>query len=67
VVPSSPSGLIRAAEAAELLGVETRTIYNWVAANRIPVVRLSPRTIRFDPEALRSWIQDHVELAGEAS
>jgi excisionase family DNA binding protein len=59
----SSTGLIRAPKAAELLGIETRTLYNWVAAGRVPVVRLSPRTIRFDPEALRAWIDEHVELA----
>ena len=60
---TSSNHLIRAAEAAELLDIETRTLYQWVAAGRGPVVRLSPRTIRFDPMALRAWIDDHVELA----
>ena len=55
--------LIRAAQAAEQIGIETRTLYQWVAAGRVPVVRLSPRTIRFDPEALQAWIDEHVEPA----
>jgi excisionase family DNA binding protein len=66
VVHSSSNRLIRAREAAEFLGINTRTLYQWVAANRVPVVRLSPRTIRFDPQALQSWIEEHVELAGES-
>ena len=58
--------LIRAEEAAALLGIERRTLYNWVQSGRVPVVRLSSRTIRFDPEALHAWIEQHVE-AGAVS
>ena len=59
--------LIRADEAAELLGIERRTLYNWVQAGRVPVVRLSPKTIRFDVDALREWIDERADVVGGAS
>jgi excisionase family DNA binding protein len=54
--------LVRIDEAAEYLGVSRRTLYNWVQAGRVPVVRLSPRAIRFDRRVLEKWIQERSEL-----
>jgi excisionase family DNA binding protein len=50
--------LINAEAAAKMLGVKTRTVFDWAQARRIPCVRLGPRCIRFNPEALRRWIKE---------
>jgi excisionase family DNA binding protein len=43
---------LTAAELAERLRVRTGTIRAWGRVGRIPVVRLSPRALRFDFEAV---------------
>jgi excisionase family DNA binding protein len=40
--------LVRVGEVARLLGVTPWTIRAWVKAGRLPVLRLSKRTLRFD-------------------
>ncbi len=47
--------LINAAAVAALLGVSTWRIYELARAGLLPSVRLG-RTLRFDPDALRAWI-----------
>jgi excisionase family DNA binding protein len=44
---SMPKRLLSKKELAKLLGVSTRTIENWLAAKRIPRLRLSARLTRF--------------------
>ncbi len=45
-------------QAAELLGVRTGTLYAWVSRRVIPFVRLSPRVVRFDREAIEKWLSE---------
>ena len=52
------SGLVTAKGAGEILGVQISTVYAWVEQGRLPHVRLG-RAVRFDPEALRRWIEEH--------
>ena len=45
----SVSKLLSKREVAQHLGVSPRTIDNWIADQRIPYLKLSPRVVRFDP------------------
>lgn len=57
---SQPRGaLLRIAEAAQLLGVGRSTVYQLVAANAVPVVRIG-RLVRIPRDALLRWIEDQV-------
>ena len=47
--------LIKAEEAAELLGVAKPTIYSWVRRGVIPYVQIE-RCVRFDPKELEEWV-----------
>ena len=49
--------LLSVSEAAELLGVSVHTVYAWVGAGRIPLVKLGRRTL-FDPDALQHWVHE---------
>ncbi|UCD51433.1 MAG: helix-turn-helix domain-containing protein [Phycisphaerales bacterium] len=49
--------LLRTREVAEILNVSPRTVYVWVAERRLPAIHLPPRTIRFDPDAVTSFIE----------
>jgi len=40
--------LLNYAEIAEVLGVSERTVRRMVAAKKIPVIRMSQRTLRFE-------------------
>ena len=42
--------LLNYAELGEVLGVSARTVRRMVADGRIPVIRMSQRTLRFDKE-----------------
>jgi excisionase family DNA binding protein len=42
-----PTDLLTTAELAKVLGVSTRTIWEWYACNRIPGRKWSHRTLRF--------------------
>lgn len=46
------------AEASELLGVKTGTLYAWVSRRVIPFVRLSPRVVRFHRRTIEKWLTD---------
>lgn len=43
----APSGLLRASELAERLGLKTSTVRSWARAGKIPCLRLGNRTLRF--------------------
>jgi len=47
-------GLLNVRQAAALLGVAVRTIYQWVAERRIPY-RKAGRLLRFDRAELLAW------------
>ena len=46
------SELLTAAEVAERLRVKPSTVSGWAREGRIPSVRLGPKTIRFDGDAV---------------
>jgi excisionase family DNA binding protein len=45
------------ADVAEITGLTVGTLYHFVSQQRIPVVRLSKRCIRFRYSDLLEWIQ----------
>jgi predicted site-specific integrase-resolvase len=45
---------IRYCDAAEALGVSTRTIRRWVSFGLLPVLRVTQRTVFVSPEAIES-------------
>lgn len=49
--------LIGSAEAAKLLGITRSTLYQWTSERKIPFIKISRNLIKFDPEALRAWIE----------
>jgi excisionase family DNA binding protein len=48
--------LLTVHEVAELLGLSVGSVYHLISQQRIPVVRLSARCVRFDRTALDAWI-----------
>jgi excisionase family DNA binding protein len=51
------SRLLTINEVAEMTGLAVGTLYHFVSQQRIPVVRLSKRCIRFRYSDLLDWIQ----------
>lgn len=52
--------LLKIDEAAEFLGIAVGTLYHWVSQQRVPVVRLSRRSIRFRLSELGDWASQHL-------
>lgn len=50
--------LIQAKQASEALGVSLQRLYALARLGVVPVVRLGPRQIRFDEDALAQWARD---------
>ena len=55
-IPSPNDALLDYAAAAEFLGMPRGTLYNLVWEKRIPHIRLSARTVRFDRATLADWL-----------
>ena len=49
--------LIQAKRASEVLSVSLARLYELARLGIIPVVRLGPRQIRFDEDALTDWVK----------
>lgn len=50
----SPGALLTRRELAKLCKVSTRTVDNWVAAGKLPLLRIGRRCVRFSlPEVLQ--------------
>jgi excisionase family DNA binding protein len=50
-------GLLSVRQISEMLGYHKMTLYSWVAAGKIPHLRIEG-TIRFDPNKLAVWLQE---------
>jgi len=61
-MPTDPtvfvSPLLRIDEVAELLGVSVRHVRRLVFERRIPYLKWG-HLLRFDPDELRTWIDEH--------
>ncbi len=49
--------LLTVHEAARFLGISVRTIRAHIALGKFPVVRVSPRCLRVDPQDLASFVE----------
>jgi len=58
--------LIQAKRASEVLSVSLARLYELARLGIIPVVRLGPRQIRFDEDALTEWVK-HGGLTAEGN
>jgi excisionase family DNA binding protein len=56
---STTRRLISIAEAAEILGVSTKTVRRFIASGDLEAVRLARRTIRIKTESLDRFIDAH--------
>jgi excisionase family DNA binding protein len=56
--------LMKVADAARMLNVETSTIYVYIARG-MPHIRLSPRCIRFEEEDIGEWVEKCRSIAGK--
>ena len=59
--------LIGVEDIALLVGVKKSTIYQWTHLNRIPVVRLSARCIKFSEAAIVAWLEEKSFVPGQQS
>jgi excisionase family DNA binding protein len=55
--------LMTSSEVAQLLQVEEGTVKQWVKAQRIPVVRLSSRCLRFRRSDIDAWLDGQLRAA----
>ena len=56
---STTRRLVSIAEAAEILGVSTKTVRRFIASGDLEAVRLARRTIRIKTESLDRFIDAH--------
>jgi excisionase family DNA binding protein len=59
--------LLRIQEVSELTGLAVGTLYHFVSAKNIPVVRLSRRCIRFRFSDLQVWFEERTQETVEVS
>jgi excisionase family DNA binding protein len=52
--------LMNATQLADFLGVSKATVYRWAEDGRLPSLRLGPGVVRFDPTAVRGWLETRV-------
>ena len=55
---SSAGRLLRAREAAEMLAISERKLWDLTNRNEIPVIRIG-RSVRYDSHDLSHWIERH--------
>lgn len=55
--------LLRADEAAELLGVSLETVRIWMKARRLPVTKIGPRAVRIPRSGLQRAISANTTAA----
>lgn len=49
-------------EATAFLGIPIGTLYNWVSQQKIPFVRIGPRSVRFRKNELVAWLEARANL-----
>ena len=65
-----PPQLLDTPTAADVLGVQRRTLEDWRRRRRgPPFIRLSATCVRYAPDALEAWLQERTagSTAGEAA
>ncbi len=56
--------LLTADEIAERLRLRPRTVRQWVRRGLIPVIRLSPKVVRFELAAVVAAVRGHARRGG---
>ena len=51
--------LLTVGEAGQYVGVQPKTLYNWVSSGKIACVKAGARCLRFDIRELDRWIDAH--------
>jgi excisionase family DNA binding protein len=59
-----PSHLLTARETAKMLSISERTLHTHTKSGDIKAVRFG-RAVRYDPDAVKQWIEQHSKKAGE--
>ncbi len=58
--------LLNRRQVAEALGVHTETVKRYTYAGLLPAVKFNPRTVRYEPEAVESFIAS-ARIGGKAA
>lgn len=53
--------LLNTEEMAAQLGIHAKTLLTWVSEDKIPHIRLGPKTIRFEPDRVLDAIRTNAE------
>ncbi len=61
-----PKQRIRYREASAYTGIPEGTLRALVSRKKIPHIRIGPRTVLFDTEALDQWLKDQTFTPGES-
>jgi len=56
VPASAPAELLDVVAAAKWLGVSRTTLFTLMQTDDFPVIRLTERIVRFDPNSLYEWV-----------
>jgi predicted DNA-binding transcriptional regulator AlpA len=51
--------LLKITDVARIFGLSTWTVKQQVKKGILPVVRITPRSVRFQPEAIEAYIKSH--------
>jgi excisionase family DNA binding protein len=62
-----PRNLLTIVDVSQLTGLSVGTLYHWISQKRIPVVRFSPRCIRFRRSDIEAWISGMVVAPSDAN
>ncbi|HTI13898.1 MAG TPA: helix-turn-helix domain-containing protein [Dictyobacter sp.] len=55
VAGPTPSRLLDVDQAADWLGVSRTLVFEYIDRKGLPVIRLSERVVRFDPNSMYRW------------
>lgn len=55
----TPDGLLDVLGAAQWLGVSRTKLFELMQVDDLPVIRISDRVVRFDPNSLYKWALSH--------
>ncbi len=56
-----PDELLTAADVAQRLGIKPRTVLQWALRGHLPVLRISPKVVRFDWHEVLGAIRESAE------
>jgi excisionase family DNA binding protein len=56
--------LLTARELGEQLGVSTGALLRWTRSGQVPAVKLPSGAVRYRPEDIETWLNDHTMADG---